>query len=56
MRGAVRFSLQLSPDVLCSAVSWSFKSLNDEVEQFFDALLSLSHDSEVSQAEIGRWA
>jgi hypothetical protein len=43
---AVRFALQLSPDVDYSVELWMLKFLNEEVEWFFDALPSLSYDSE----------
>jgi hypothetical protein len=46
-----RYTLKLSPDVDYSAKLWMFKFLNDEVEQFFDALPSLSYDLGIRSVE-----
>jgi hypothetical protein len=49
-KAAARFALQLSSDIDYRALSWMFRTLNDddEFEQFFDALPSLC-DSEALQ-------
>jgi hypothetical protein len=52
-KAAGRFALQLSSDIDYRALSWMFKTLNDddEFEQFFDALPSLHGSKALKDAE-----
>jgi hypothetical protein len=52
-KAAGRFALQLSSDIDYRALSWMFKTLNDddEFEQFFDALPSLYGSKALKDAE-----